>query len=83
MEQIHVGIDWHTAESVTLSARTGEYEVVLTKTAVNSYSHRTRTGIDKSWVTVEFFDPHEHARRLSLDGSTFPEVRDLFEEIAS
>jgi hypothetical protein len=81
--QMHVGTDWHTTESVTLTARTGEHEVVLNKTAVNSYSHRTRAGIDKSWFTVEFFDPHEDARRLSVDGSKFPVLRDLFEEIAS
>ncbi len=81
--QMHVGTDWHTTERVTLTARTGEHEVVLNKTAVNSYSHRRRAGIDKSWVTVEFSDPLENARRLSLDGSKFAVLRDLFEEIAS
>jgi hypothetical protein len=79
----HVGMDWHTVESETLSAQTELYTVSFKKTGVNSYSHQFRERYDRQWYVAEFVSRDEHGQRLVLDETKFPVLESLFQAIAA
>jgi hypothetical protein len=79
----HVGMDWHTVESETLSAQTEQYTVSFKKTAVNSYSHQLRESYVRQWYVAEFVRRDDKDQRLVLDQAKFPVLESLFHEIAA
>ncbi len=78
----HTGIDWHTVELETLSTTTENYDIVLRKTRVNSYSHRTRVHFDNTSYSAEFSDREDKSQRVAVDGQHHPALEKLFNQIA-
>jgi hypothetical protein len=78
-----IGLDWHTVEESTLTTQTEDHDVILQKTLVNSYSHQVRKSMNRRSYTAEFVSRHDKDQRCSLNDSTCPAVRDLFEELSA
>jgi hypothetical protein len=78
----HAHVDWHTTDSVVLASSTDLYEVILRKTHVNSYSHRTRTGVDKTWYSAEFRSLNGERDTVTSNDSECPILARVFEDIS-
>lgn len=79
----NIGMDWHSVESETLNTETEQYVVSFKKTVARSYSHQLQEIIDRSWYVVDFVSRDDQGQRFSLNETGCPQLRDIFEEIAS
>jgi hypothetical protein len=80
---VHIGMDWQTINSETLSASREQYDVFVKKTIVNSYSHQVRQSITRCWYAVEVVSREDKRQIVSFDEAGFPTLGAFFEEIAA
>jgi hypothetical protein len=75
-------LDWDTTDKETLSSRTKDHKIEFSRRRSDCYSHSLRRGENKTFYELTFTSLDDTSRGITLSGSEYPQLAEMFSNIA-